>query len=125
MLSPPSRQPPLHFSSMLDLIRESPFGQLLNRVSNGRVLPYKEQQSTYQIPARYLKNGLQKSHSRDSSVSVATIVAPVLTDSKSPGSDDTTKLEAGDLTFSPSPTLSVGDEYLVDWEGVDDPENPL
>lgn len=39
---------------MLDLFRETAFGQLLNSLSNGRILPYPEQRSDFTLPAKYL-----------------------------------------------------------------------
>lgn len=39
---------------MLDIVRDSTIGQILNRVSHGRILPYADQRPDYVIPARYL-----------------------------------------------------------------------
>ncbi|BGP38653.1 hypothetical protein JCM10450v2_002603 [Rhodotorula kratochvilovae] len=38
-----------------DLVRDSTFGQLVNYLSNGRLLPYADQRPDYVVPARYRK----------------------------------------------------------------------
>lgn len=39
---------------MWDIIRESTVGEILNRVSGGRILPYPDQRSDFVIPEKYL-----------------------------------------------------------------------
>ena len=38
---------------MLDLIRDSTVGQLVNKLSRGRLLPYADQRADYVVPERY------------------------------------------------------------------------
>jgi len=40
---------------MLDIVRDSSFGQIVNWASNGRLLPYRDQLSDYVVPSRYLQ----------------------------------------------------------------------
>ncbi|KAK4058478.1 hypothetical protein OIO90_000640 [Microbotryomycetes sp. JL221] len=47
---------------MLDIVRDSSLGQLLNWASRGRVLPYADQRKDYIIPSKYLKVGSDSSH---------------------------------------------------------------
>lgn len=46
-----------------DLFRDSSIGQLVNYLSKGRLLPYADQLSTYEIPARYLPSSALNSAS--------------------------------------------------------------
>lgn len=41
--------------AMLDIVRDSSFGQIVNWASNGRLLPYRDQLSDYVVPSRYLQ----------------------------------------------------------------------
>jgi MFS transporter, DHA1 family, multidrug resistance protein len=103
-----------------DILRDSTIGQFINFISNGKLLPYPEQQPNFVVPARF---------------------APAST----PGSDANTlcdekrKSGAGipELALSREATLVVNDEKatsikledssdpnIVGWYGDDDPDNP-
>ena len=47
---------------MKDLVRDSFIGQLVNRISGGRLLPYADQRSDYVIPERYLAKAKSDPH---------------------------------------------------------------
>lgn len=115
---------------MLDLVRDSTFGQLVNWASKGRLLPYADQRSDYIVPARYL--GRQAASSLPRTVSQAptlesgavTLVdaSGVCAEQKQLGSD------TGDLEKQPDSSAveppSVRYPWLVDWEEAD-PDRPL
>lgn len=141
---PYSSFPSTHqFSSciMLDLIRDSTVGNILNHFSNGRILPYPDQKPGYRIPERYLA----RSPASGSSPSTR-VPTPSPEDSekkaKSPAASirvsvdtiapeyqkgvDPATLEAGIAkaeTRSSTESVPV-DTFLVDWDGDDDQENP-
>ncbi|GAA5993980.1 hypothetical protein JCM11641_006438 [Rhodosporidiobolus odoratus] len=52
-----------------DIVRDSVFGQTINYLSKGRIFPYPEQRSDYQVPAHYLartsSNEVRDSRSSD------------------------------------------------------------
>jgi DHA1 family multidrug resistance protein-like MFS transporter len=129
---------------MLDILRESTAGEILNRVSGGRILPYPDQRPTFVVPERYLATfspasastpitrvasaaTLADRHSAVSGATAAAIHAKAAVDVEKadvPQSDST--LEAG-----PQPTETALEQLpdtkgftLVDWYGDDDPENP-
>lgn len=39
---------------MYDIVRDATIGQIINRLSNGKFLPYEDQKPGYTVPARYL-----------------------------------------------------------------------
>ena len=53
---------PRTHSIMKDLVRDSFIGQLVNRASGGRLLPYPDQRSDYVIPERYLAKAKSDPH---------------------------------------------------------------
>ncbi|GAA5851013.1 hypothetical protein JCM9279_005258 [Rhodotorula babjevae] len=115
---------------MLDLVRDSTFGQLVNWASKGRLLPYADQRSDYIVPARYLSR--QEASPFPRTVSQAptlergavTLVdaSGVCAEQKPLGSD------AGDLEKQPQANSveppSARYPFLVDWE-ENDPDRPL
>src|SRR5262245_44956045 len=42
---------------MIDIIRDSTVGQIVNKLSSGRFLPYADQRPDYVVPERYRLNG--------------------------------------------------------------------
>ena len=46
---------------MFDLIRDSTFGNLLNSLSGGRILPFADQRQDYVVPERYLSPSSSRS----------------------------------------------------------------
>lgn len=42
---------------VLDIVRDSTFGQIVNRLSNGRFFPYADQRPDYVPPLHYLRQG--------------------------------------------------------------------
>ena len=119
---------------MKDIIRDSTVGQLINRLSSGRYLPYADQRSDYSIPARFIP---PSSLSRTQTVSTDDKQILSATEETSPAtisprtSASLTRIntlvegsvhdyEKGEV----KKTELVYDPYLVGWNGDDDPENP-
>lgn len=124
---------------MLDIIRDSTIGQIINLVSDGKYLPFEDQKPGFQLrmphqPISESKDGLA---SRDSFSTRVPSRASTATSPK--------ELEAGDVpvksVVQEQPGLdedaatalarktaelvaSMPPEFLVDWWGPDDPENP-
>ncbi|KAF9511080.1 hypothetical protein BS47DRAFT_1373151 [Hydnum rufescens UP504] len=91
---------------MFDIIRDSTFGTLVNHLTGGRVLPYRDQLPNYQIPERYLKS------LRDSTVP------------SSPATRVPSFVEGDVAKKDPEAAHIKLDPYIVDWDGDDDPDNP-
>ncbi|KAF7320811.1 Caffeine resistance [Mycena chlorophos] len=113
-----------------DLFRDAPIGQIINWLSNGRLLPFPEQRLGYEAPRRYLLPAkvvgdapasdaatLCGGKSEDGS---KTLTAPELKRQSTLVAmmDDLEKQQA-DVDNGPIP-----DPYLVGWDGDSDPENP-
>ena len=98
---------------MLDLLRDSTFGQFINWLTDGRLLPYRDQKLDYQIPKKYLsvhEDSSSKSPSPQPGESGGQPVEKL----------GTSDIEGGGLnTQERTPYL-----HLVDWDGDDDPDNP-
>ncbi|KAJ7650947.1 major facilitator superfamily domain-containing protein [Roridomyces roridus] len=99
----------------LDLIRDATVGQILNYVSNGRLLPYADQRPDYVVPARFLLTdardvGLNslpsENEEKRNSPESSGVLTPMEADRRLPGI-----------------TNAVADPFLVDWE-ENDPDNP-
>lgn len=110
---------------MLDLIRDSPFGQLLNHASGGRILPFRDQRSDYVVPAHYLlppNKSLRKAASAESDMSTTTRVENLdAGENMSNVTLNDVQLETG---TAEKPAPAFDNAYLVDWDGPEDPDNP-
>ncbi|ORY73238.1 major facilitator superfamily domain-containing protein [Leucosporidium creatinivorum] len=117
----------------IEFPKEANKRQLLNYISNGRLLPYPDQLEGYPVPARYLKPSPalpgQEQQAKSSPQSRADTLV----------NDSASELAAGGDSAATAPTeldlekgkmeVREGAEatpypYLVDWE-VNDPEHPL
>ena len=100
---------------MLDIIRDSAFGLVLNYLSGGKILPFRDQLPGYQIPERYL---LQPED----------VSSPVTRVPSSTSGEKTEKTLASDPEAQKekqeSQVAAPVDPFIVDWEGDDDPDNP-
>jgi DHA1 family multidrug resistance protein-like MFS transporter len=126
---------------MKDIIRDSSVGQILNYLSNGRILPYADQRPDYVVPERYLLTP-----SRANSASAATLNGDATpaqagrqldlfptTDTIVAPDAPSTDLEKGidqehpkkDLNPEPWEKATVPSAYLVTWDGDDDPDRPM
>ena len=119
---------------MKDIIRDSTVGQLINRLSSGRYLPYADQRSDYSIPARFIPpSSLSRTQSASTddrqSLSSAEESSPATISPRTSASltrintlveDSVHDYEKGEV----KKTELVYDPYLVGWNGDDDPENP-
>ena len=129
---------------MFDILRESTVGELLNRVSGGRILPYPDQRSDFVIPEQYLATSTPPSTSAPITrvPSAATLAGKsgVVSGATTPAIRTNIPIEKVDTVRSDA-TLEVGPDpvvtavageksvdakgfQLVDWYGDDDPENP-
>lgn len=115
---------------MLSLVRDSAVGQVINYLSNGKVLPYKDQQPDFVVPTRFLTSepstsprveaGEVISPTPSSAVTAVEDVAGGILDSKVHGRDLEKAVGAlkGNAEMGETPY-----PYLVEWE-VDDEDNP-
>lgn len=133
---------------MLDIIRESTIGGLLNTLTDGRILPYPDQRPGFVLPKRCLSHYTPpppaSSASSSSSSSASSPLSPSPTLHVPTAEDDLATaspedfdekeskqlqpdvaLEAGSGTVVYEKALPDTKGYtLVDWYGPDDPENP-
>ncbi|KAG9005774.1 hypothetical protein FRB94_001186 [Tulasnella sp. JGI-2019a] len=134
---------------MFDIIRESSFGERINWISGGRLLPYAEQRSDFIVPAQYLLSTTPASAPDDSeeptranSIEQLDPVTRVnskdrtLDEKKSerefdPLPIEPRELEAGELKkageerdLNPVEEVEISEHIIVDWYGPDDPANP-
>lgn len=129
---------------MSDLIRDGTLGQIINRFSKGKYLPYRDQLSTYIIPTKYLKP-TNESVIQSSSSTLCGDVSPNKFGSSTPiksadlslpltslpSSSIEHELEKGDEKLEAIRNATDGNEvvveppyaYLVEFE-EDDPDNP-
>lgn len=130
---------------MFDILRESTVGEILNRVSGGRILPYPDQRPDFVIPKRYLATSSPPSGSAP--ITRAASSATLAADRNSVASGVTAAGHGGradvevekanrpqsDATLEAGPEpIEGGAEkspetkgfQVVDWYGEDDPENP-
>ncbi|GAA5899882.1 hypothetical protein JCM8208_005531 [Rhodotorula glutinis] len=117
---------------MLDLVRDSTFGQIVNWASKGRLLPYADQRSDYVVPARYLSRQnasplpLPVSQAPTLESGAVTLVdeSGVCAEKKQLGSD------AGDIEKQAQPDSGAVEPpsarypWLVDFD-ENDPDRPL
>ncbi|KAL8291587.1 hypothetical protein RQP46_002565 [Phenoliferia psychrophenolica] len=105
---------------MKDIIRDSSVGQILNSLSNGRILPYPDQREDFVVPARYLAKAITPSGTLSGSATPSDAVTLVDAEGalKPRSSSD---LEKADLEKAVEPLVNP---FLVTWDGPDDPDNP-
>lgn len=143
--SPPLPHRPPHSPAMFDLIRESTVGELVNKVSGGRLLPYPDQRTGFVIPAAYLATSSPASTSApisraetlagdkqaadDASLKAESDAAPepertnIAVEKVETWNSDVT-LEAGPSGVAAEALVDTKGYQLVDWYGETDPENP-
>lgn len=118
---------------MLDIIRDSTVGGLINTISHGRFLPFPDQREDFQIPERYLSTTPSPQASKHPSRSSSRVEHSNLSRGLPPlaGHDEKTLSSDSAAEHSPPSKDSQQNkgadttEYvLVDWYGEDDPENP-
>ncbi|KAJ7709033.1 major facilitator superfamily domain-containing protein [Mycena rosella] len=121
-----------------DLIRDSTVGQIVNYLSNGRLLPYADQRSGYVVPTRFLASSERKPKEIGSD---AATLCEDDGDKRKRASGATTPATRDLDHVSTVPTLTatdslekqqlqltvkvddIPDPYLIDWD-EDDPDNP-
>jgi MFS transporter, DHA1 family, multidrug resistance protein len=123
---------------MFDILRESTVGELLNRASGGRILPYPDQRSDFVIPERYLATSSPASTStpitrvptsetladKASVASAATAFRTNVAVEKVDTVHSDNTLEAGPSEAAIEKAIDTKGFQLVDWYGDDDAENP-
>ena len=119
---PPSwalRQKPIfRVLDMLDILRDSLFGNVLNHITGGKVLPYRDQLPDYQIPSRYI---LSAAKPNNSSSPVTRVASPTGLGKDPAKLPDPESEKIADITNT---TTEPIDPYIVDWDGEDDQDNP-
>lgn len=103
-------------------IKESFWGRVIYHLSHRKVFNYIEEQPDYIIPEKYLgKSEAQIECTIDKTVECSTAFSQSenVSDSNS-GSSSESSSESGS-----SRTVTCDEYIIVDWEGDDDPENPL
>jgi len=110
---------------MLDILRDSTLGQLLNAASGGKLCSYPEQRPDYIVPSRFLASAPNTSPGNDedpyprTSSGACTLV-------NQPGVITLAKGAEGDVEKGAPEAIaekSAPYPYLVDWE-ENDPDNP-
>ena len=113
---------------MFDLVRDSTVGGFLNHISNGRILPYADQKPGYQLPKRYLSTQVNSKPNEKSPASPAS----VRTSHDDPERGGVIPADVA-IAISKEARHSQGtaiddnvvDPNLVDWDGPQDPDNPM
>jgi DHA1 family multidrug resistance protein-like MFS transporter len=106
-------------STMLDIIRDSTFGQIVRFGSGNRFFKYDEEREGFQVPDQYILSP-KKSSSPDSS-ECSTVVDRKAT----PGSSSEKEPRSLEAKLDgPATSQELEDPFIVDWYGPDDPENP-
>jgi MFS transporter, DHA1 family, multidrug resistance protein len=111
---------------MLDLVRDSTVGGILNHISGGRILPYADQRAGYRPPNH------SQSSARDEKAlsSPASLHSPQddlelgETKTPTPAKSDTAVSKEAHLSQTTVIDNAV-DPNLIDWDGPDDPDNPM
>ncbi|KAF9516079.1 hypothetical protein BS47DRAFT_1341426 [Hydnum rufescens UP504] len=113
---------------MLDLVRDSTVGGILNHISGGRILPYADQKPGYQPSNRYR---FAQSTARDEKAlsSPASLQSPQddpeLGGTKTPPANSDTVVSKEAHLSQANVIDNAVDPNLVDWDGPDDPDNPM
>ncbi|KAI5477573.1 MFS transporter, DHA1 family, multidrug resistance protein [Pseudohyphozyma bogoriensis] len=108
-----------------DLLRDSIFGQLVNHVSGGRLLPYADQLPSYKIPEKYLLNRpptLPEVPSSPDSSNNTVVNSDGIVPLRAASDKDLEKV--ADAEVDPKKDEVEVYRWLVDWDGPNDPDNP-
>lgn len=127
-----------------DIVRDSTLGQLINWATSGRVLPYRDQRPDYVVPSKYLSSAFSSRAPTVCAQGGQGKPQPELADFSRRSSAGT--LASNEQTPVGSPAAAhknlhdiekdladaergqdvpeVPDQFLVTWEGDDDPDNP-
>lgn len=114
---------------MLDTIRNSTFGHIVNHVSHQKLLPFKEETPGFVVPSKYLpassqdklKLPLGEQGAVELSVALDSSSSSSISDS---GFFDADRLEKSAPNSDSSSRDSSSEYIIVDWYGDNDPENP-
>jgi DHA1 family multidrug resistance protein-like MFS transporter len=150
-IPPISRSKYQYAKNMQDILRESIFGQAVNRVSRGRYLPYPEDRPTFQIPPHFVLSPQQKQQQqqpqpsnddseksdlvptpRNGSVDKIGVLSPLPADASAEDierqalSDARAQaaVERRELRVDKEGVEESKDVHLVGWYSDDDPDNP-
>lgn len=107
---------------MLDIIRDGTVGQIINYLSAGKILPYPDQIPGYQYPRPGLQQdgGLSGTISRDTLSTRVPTRAPSTVGNKA----ETNFAKAEENAGNTPRQVPVENEFLIDWDGPTDPDNP-
>lgn len=104
-------------SMLFKFIKESFWGRVIYHLSRRKVFNYKEEQAVYVVPDKYRGKGeMQLENDGSNNLEAG---AEELLGSRSPESD--TISQTGEKVDD----ISSNDFIIVDWDGDDDPDNPL
>lgn len=125
------------FTEMLDILRDSTIGGLVNIFSHGRLLPFPDQRDDFRIPERFLAPTTSPRSKGQPNKAIPHVAEATYSDSKKlvgekilcvttssveyDGSPSNLSLEAQSLKTS---GCAREEHTLVDWYSEDDPENP-
>lgn len=110
-----------------DLIRDSTFGQIVNRISNGKLLPYVDQRAGFTLPSSFEVPKPFQPSKRNSD-----IISNYDSEAVSNGGDierqesipeDRARREST-IVEQPIDLEKISDPFMIDWDGEDDPDNP-
>ncbi|KAL5332561.1 benomyl/methotrexate resistance protein [Aspergillus crustosus] len=107
---------------MLDIIRDSPAGQVLRLVSKGKIGPYVEETAGFEHPF-YPKPATTTATAADDNDS-DNDESPGIPDERSVSQDTVTVTGEEEGPKPIEPVLTADNTILVDWYTTDDPENP-
>lgn len=106
---------------LVKFVRESFWGRVIYHVSGRKLFNYEEEDPNYIVPTKYL--GKEERIENDSLNNKKVEADGDATSNVDASS--TSSASSIDSSARSSETISTDDHILVDWEGEDDPENPL
>jgi MFS transporter, DHA1 family, multidrug resistance protein len=107
---------------VLDIVRDSTFGVIINYLSTGRIFPYRDQLPGYKIPDHYFLQHPTQTDPLSTTTTRAPTPKPLQTNVEN-ASEKSLVENSGDPAYHPS--LGFSDPHLVCWDGEDDPDNPM
>ncbi|KAK9369213.1 major facilitator superfamily domain-containing protein [Lipomyces kononenkoae] len=99
---------------MLDIIRSSFGGEIIHLLSGGRLLRYPDQQPGFVVPSSFA----------DPVKDDVIPLSAINNDNEAALKLPEEKLESGSDSVASSAASTLSSDFVVDWYGTDDPENP-
>lgn len=125
--------------AQLPWYQDTVWGVMINKLSHGKSLPYPEQEGDFVAPERYQPGYRTRHASEASSPSPASPASPSSSSSSASGVSGPTRVDSDNAPATTKPGKAHDDNaesapddenddshpYLVDWDGPNDPDNPL